>query len=85
MDGVKDTNPANYPHEYQISVEGMKCENCSGRIVTVLNKLENVLAEASVAEKKVTIRTKTEIDADFIKETISKIGDFVVTAINKVK
>jgi len=84
-DGVKDTNAANYPHVYDVSVEGMKCEHCSGRIVAVLNKLENVMAEADLAEKKVVIRTKTELNAEFIKETIAKIGDFVDTAINKVK
>lgn len=84
-DGVKDTNLANYPHEYHLNVEGMKCENCSGRIVAVLNKLENVIAEANLAEKKITLHTKTEINADFIKDTVAKIGDFVVTAINKVK
>ena len=84
-DGVKDTDPANYPHEFEVSVEGMKCENCAARIVGVLNKLEHVLAEADVAEKKVIIRTKKEINDDFIKDAITKIGDFVVTAVKKIK
>jgi len=84
-DGVKDTDPKNYPHEFEVSVEGMKCENCASRIVGVLNKLENILAEANVEEKKVIIRTKKEIDDDFIKGAITKVGDFVVTAIKKIK
>ncbi len=82
----KKTNEgAEFPHEYVLNVDGMKCEHCSGRIVAVLNKLEGVEAEADVAAKTVTLRTKAEIDTDFIKDAVAKIGDFVVTAVNKIK
>ncbi len=74
-----------FSHEYILNVDGMKCEHCSGRIVAVLNKLEGVEASADVAAKTVTLRTKVEIDADFIKDTVAKIGDFVVIAVNKIK
>lgn len=76
---------AELPHEYVLNVDGMKCEHCSGRIVAVLNKLDGVEAEADIAAKTVTLRTKAEIDAEFIKDAIAKIGDFVVTAVNKIK
>ena len=72
-------------HEYVLEVEGLKCEHCSARIVSVLNKLEGVEASADVAAKTVTVRTKKELDAEFIKETVAKIGDFAVNAVNKIR
>ncbi len=82
----KKTNVgAEFPHEYLLNVDGMKCEHCSGRIVAVLNKLDGVEAAADLAAKTVTLRTKAEIDVGFIKDSVAKIGDFAVTAVNKIK
>ena len=72
-------------HEYVLNVEGMKCEHCSARIVTVLNKLDGVEATADVAAKTVTLRTNIELNDEFLKETVAKVGDFVVTSVNKIK
>lgn len=83
---TKKTNEGEeFPHEYVLNVEGMKCEHCSGRIVAVLNKLDGIQAEADIEAKTVTLRTKAEIDAEFIKDAVAKIGDFAVSAVNKVK
>ena len=72
-------------HEYVLNVEGMKCGHCSARIVSVLNKIDGVEAVADLEAKTVTMRTKIELDDEFIKETVAKIGDFAVTAVNKIR
>lgn len=69
--------------EYEIAVEGMKCEHCSARLVTVLSKIDGARASASVPEKKIYLSAKAEIDEALVKSTVENAGEFTVVSITK--
>ena len=69
--------------EYEIAVEGMKCEHCSARLVAVLSKIDGVKAGASVPEKKIYLSANAEIDEALVKSSIENAGAFTVTEIIK--
>ena len=71
---VHDKNKSHYPYTYVLSVDGMHCSNCSRRIENALNIMNGVWAKADLETKKVTVRSKTELNAEEISAKINEAG-----------
>lgn len=65
-----------------LSIEGMHCANCSRRIENALNSLELVNAKADLGKKQAVVRLGVDMDDDFLKETVEKLG-YQVTGITR--
>ncbi len=70
---VKDKDKSNYPYTYVLSVDGMHCANCAGRVENAFHKTEGRWAKADVGKKEVTLLSKQE-------ETEEEIGKIVASA-----
>lgn len=57
-----------------ISIEGMMCGHCTGRVTTALNALEGVSVVETSVDKKHAIIEVENISDDIIKEAIEDAG-----------
>lgn len=57
-----------------ISIEGMSCGHCTGRVETALNALEGVKVVETSVEKKHAVIEVENVSDDLIKETIEDVG-----------
>jgi copper ion binding protein len=57
-----------------ISIEGMMCGHCTGRVETALNALEGVKVLETSVDKKHAIIEVENVSDDLIKETIEDVG-----------
>lgn len=71
---VHDKKKSHYPFVYNISVDGMHCENCARRVENAFNKHEGNWATVSIGEKKVLLRSKTSRDHDELRDIITSAG-----------
>ena len=75
---VQDRDRSHYPYLMCFTVDGMVCGNCASRVENALNSIDGVWAEADVSGKKVTIRMKTQIPAQILRNTVNQIGGYTV-------
>ena len=75
---VQDRDRSHYPYLMCFTVDGMVCGNCASRVENALNSIDGVWAEADVSGKKVTIRMKTQIPAQILRDTVNQIGGYTV-------
>lgn len=75
---VQDRDRSHYPYLMCFTVDGMVCGNCARRVENALNSIDGVWAGADVSGKKVTIRMKTQIPAQTLRDTVNQIGGYTV-------
>lgn len=81
---VADKNPAHYPYEVQLTIDGMTCGNCANRVENALNALDGVWARVDLGKQQAQVRMKTQIpDAD-LKKAVNTLG-YTVMKIRNVK
>ncbi len=57
-----------------ISIEGMTCDHCSGRIHNALNSLDGVSAKVSRAKGQATVKLGKEFDDARLTKVITDLG-----------
>lgn len=57
-----------------ISIEGMMCGHCTGRVETALNKLEGVTVIETSVDKKHAIVEVDNVTDDILTEVIEDVG-----------
>ena len=62
-----------------ITIKGMMCEHCSGRVDVALNELPGVKAKVDLQENKAIVETDGSIGDDQLKRAIEEAGYEVVT------
>ena len=45
-----DRNPAHFPYEYEVGVDGMKCQNCAIRVENAFHERDGFLAKVNLKE-----------------------------------
>ena len=71
---AKDTNKNHYPFVYELDVDGMHCANCARRVENGFNSITGLWAKADIGQKKVLLRSKTQMDEAQVKKIISDAG-----------
>jgi copper chaperone CopZ len=71
---AKDTNKNHYPFAYELDVDGMHCANCARRVENGFNSVTGLWAKADIGQKKVFLRSKTQLDEPQVKKIISDAG-----------
>ncbi len=71
---AKDTNKNHYLFAYELDVDGMHCANCARRVENGFNSVTGLWAKADIGQKKVVLRSKTQLDEAQIKKIISDAG-----------
>lgn len=61
----------------KVSIEGMACAGCSGRIANLLNAIPGVTAQVSLEDKSAVV--DGPVTNEIIEETINGAGYKVVT------
>lgn len=62
-----------------ISIEGMHCDHCSGRVNDALANLQGVdKVKVNLKKKNAVIKCSDDLSNDIIKQTITKLGFEVV-------
>ena len=62
-----------------ISIEGMHCDHCSGRVNDALVNLQGVdKVKVNLKKKNAVIKCSDDLSNDIIKQTITKLGFEVV-------
>ena len=68
----------------KITIEGMSCGHCSGRVTKALKELEGVLeATVDLKDKSALVEMSNEISDQLLKDTIDDAG-YDVIAIEQV-
>ena len=80
---VSDTNKKNYPHQYELRVDGMHCANCARRVENRFNSNEGMWASADIGEKTVTLRSKKVLDASYCRELVADAG-YILLSMKKI-
>ncbi len=67
-----------------ISIEGMSCGHCAGRVTDVLGKIDNVEnVNVNLAEKTATVELSQNVEDIQLKEAVQDVG-YVVNEINTI-
>lgn len=80
---VSDRSKKNYPFVYELSVDGMHCGNCARRVENAFNLKEGCWAEADLANRMVTLRSKRSLDEEFCSSIVSGAGYTMLSMKNK--
>ena len=78
---MADKNPAHYPYEVQLTIDGMTCGNCVNRVENALNELEGVWATADLMEGKAVVRMKQDIPLEELKQAVKSAGYLVYKSV----
>ena len=66
---------------YVLSIEGMMCSHCTGRVEKALKGVDGVESvEVSLEEKNAVVRAAESVDAAALKEAV-EAQDYPVTAV----
>ncbi|MBQ2830460.1 MAG: heavy metal translocating P-type ATPase [Oscillospiraceae bacterium] len=65
-------------NEKILTIEGMMCTHCSGRVESVLNALDGVRATVDLEAKTATVRSENVLDEALLKKTVTDAGYTVV-------
>lgn len=57
-----------------MSIEGMSCSHCSGRVEKALNELPGVTATVSLEGKSATINTDGQVSDAQLKDAVTETG-----------
>lgn len=71
---VSDHNEDNYPYEYELSVDGMHCSNCTRRVENAFNSQEGYWARADLSTRTVKLLSKSEVREDLCSWIVSDAG-----------
>lgn len=75
---VADKNKSHYPHQIDLQIEGMTCENCARRVENALNTLDGTWAKVSISNHKAHVLLKNLPDEALLARTVGDAG-YVVT------
>lgn len=67
----KEVSPMN---EKVLTIDGMMCTHCSGRVESVLNALDGVEATVDLEAKTATVRSANALDEALLKKTVTDAG-----------
>ncbi|MEG1473887.1 MAG: heavy metal-associated domain-containing protein [Christensenella sp.] len=62
-----------------MKIDGMACEHCSARIEKLLNAMEGVRAEVSLADKSAKIEAEGDVREDELREVVENAGFQVIS------
>ncbi len=71
----KEDSPMN---EKILTIDGMMCTHCSGRVESVLNALDGVEAVVDLEAKTATVRSAATLDEALLRKTVTDAGYTVV-------
>lgn len=71
---VSDKNKDNYRYLYSLDVDGMHCSNCARRVENSFNSRDGLWAKADVGQKKVELRSKSELSEKNCREILDQAG-----------
>lgn len=80
--GTSDKNPADYPFQYTVSIEGMTCKNCAARIENKFNQTDGYLAKVNLRKNTALIRSKTDVTDGDLKSIAARAG-YHITSIQR--
>ncbi|MBQ0038415.1 MAG: heavy metal translocating P-type ATPase [Clostridiales bacterium] len=61
-----------------MTIEGMMCTHCSGRVESVLNALDGVSASVDLAAKTATVTLTADVSDDVLRKTVEDAGYEVI-------
>ena len=67
--------------EKKLTVEGMSCSHCSGRVEKALNALEGVSASVDLERKTASVTLSAPVDDAVLKKAVEDAG-YEVSAIS---
>lgn len=70
----KDRDPKNYPHLYDLKVDGMHCANCAIRVENAFNSKDGLWGKADIGQKRVELKSKYEIGENDCSAILSDAG-----------
>lgn len=76
-------NPADYPFQYTITIEGMTCKNCAVRIENKFNQTDGYLAKVNLHKNSALIRSKTDVTDGDLKSIVARAG-YHITSIQRL-
>ena len=74
---VEDTDEANYPFSLDVTVKGMTCEKCVGRVQNALNAQPGTWARVDLGSGMAHILAKSPIDRDAVERAVEDAGYYV--------
>ena len=66
--------------ERTLTIEGMMCAHCSGRVESALNALAGVTARVDLEKKTATVTARAEVSDDALRKAVEDAG-YKVTGI----
>lgn len=71
---VADKYPGHYQYTYELLVDGMHCSNCARRIENAFNSNIGLWTRASIGERKVFLKAKSQIRDEDLRRIVSEAG-----------
>ncbi len=81
---VKDKNPAHYPFQYRLAIDGMVCSACASKVEASINGLEGVWAKVDLSGKSALVRSKGPLEEAEIREKVNGLGGYTVMGVENV-
>ena len=78
--GTKEEKKEKSVMKKTMKIEGMMCTHCSGRVESVLNEIDGVLAVVNLEKKEATVTLDKEISDDVLVSAVTNAG-YKVTSI----
>ena len=70
--------------KYQLTVEGMMCDNCVAHVQKALSSVRGVLrAEVDLSDKSAVVEVRDRVKADSLKKAVEEAG-YSVTEVNQL-
>lgn len=69
-----DSDTSNYPHTYELKVEGMVCVNCARRVENAFISQGDMIAKADAMSKEVRLWSKRELSRQDAASIVSEAG-----------
>lgn len=70
----RDPEISHYPFSCIVSVEGMSCKNCVGRVENAFHESDNFFAEADLGKQQVKIHMKEKVTEQELRRIIRGAG-----------
>lgn len=77
---VADKDKNHYPYGATLSIDGMTCANCALRVENALHGLPGIWAQVDLGKRMASVRSKSPIDADNLRQTVRQAGYIVISA-----
>ena len=79
---VADKNPAHYPFEAVLTVDGMTCGHCASKVENALNTLDGVYAVVDSDLKTVHVHMKSKVAEAVLRKTVNDLGEYTVLSVD---